>query len=1618
MKTRVARISVSLVAGAAALVAIGIAVLYSEWFVAEVRRQTVRAIEEATGGKVEIASFSFDWTHLRVQASGLKIHGTEGANERPFFAADRVELRLKLFPSWRRAIDLRYLGVEKPAVNILVFADGKTNIPTPRAARKRDVKSGLETVVDLAVGRFEIASGEIRFNGRPARFSAHGENLRAELSYEAARQGYRGSLSIDPLRIAVGTNPAIEATVELPIRIDKDGVRLESGRIATAKSQLTLNASLDHLASPVVNASADGIVSLEELGRTFAMPVTAAGAPSMARASVAVRIDGTSISVGHAHVTMGRSTLDASGPLKDAKGGGLDFRIHASLDELARLRRLPVQPGGTANVEGTVRAVSGGYAATGNAGTQGLSIRRGENEVRDAAFSAGFALDRDGLRLNDLRIAAFEGEFTGTASLEHFNHFTLDGRLHRYSLARLAELTLGKSTGYEGAISGSLHVEDNLKARGRSGLTARGALSVEAGGRGTPMSGEIQGEYNGASGQAVLTDSFLALPHSRLDVSGTVGESVRVRLVSRNLDDFLPAAAWALERPVKELPARLRGGGTLTVEGTVDGSIEAPSVAVHAAASGFSIEHRPFDRLSVDVTAGPSGASAKNGALVRKDLRANFNGSVGLTRWKTSPGSPLTLKATMDNADLADLLALAGQADAPYTGNLNARATIGGTVGNPQGEASLTVVQGSAYQAPFDRLRAHLVLSDKLVRLVSAEVRAGAAMIEASGTFTHPRDAWNAGALQVQVNGGGIGLAQIPTLATRRPGLDGALTFQGTASADVRQTAGGGEIEITGVNGEMAVHGIRDEALEYGDMTARARTAGRGVDFSLDSNLAGSKIQLSGRTALEGMHATEATASVSGLPVEKVLALAGVSNAPVRGLLRADAKVSGTWRDPRGEMNLQLTHAAVYDEKLDAVKATVRATETAIEVSPASVTAPAGEIAFSGSFLHPAGEYDTGRFQVHVASGGVDLRRVERAQTVEPGLSGAVHLLADVSGLVTRQREGPRMQVTKIDGSAKAENLAFEKQALGDAALEAKTNGDTLELHLDSNFAKSSIRGEAHARLDGDYPMEGQIHFANVTYSSLKFALGQVGGVGADFDAVTEGTATLSGPLLKPEALGGTLEIARLQLIAPRRGAQANGTFTVLSNQGPIRLKLDRSTLRIEEARLSGRDTNIALSGSIAARGDRPMDLTIEATVGLAILQDLNRDVYSSGEVVVRAAVRGTPMKPVAGGRIEFKNATVNIAGIPNGMSNLNGAVNLNGTSASIQKLSGETGGGKLAITGSVDFFHGNLRYGLKAVTEKVRLRYQGASILSDSTINLSGGAERGRISGEVTIRRVAFSAQSDIGSILARSSAPVETPSAETGPLQGVKLDVRIRTAPDVRFQTDYTQRLEAVADLNLRGTLARPSLLGRITVTQGDVIFFGNQYAVNQGSITFYNPLKIEPILNVSLETQSQGVDVTLGVTGPVDNMKLSYRSDPPLQFDEIVALLAAGRTPTSDPTLVAHQPAALQQSFGQMGESAIVSQAIASPVADRLQRVFGISQVKIDPAFVTGSALPEARLTLQQRITSNITFTYTTDLSQSNAQIVRVEWAIDPRYSAVATRDENGVVGFDIFFKKQFH
>src|SRR6478672_431541 len=123
-------------------------VLQTGWFRNFVREKIIATTEESTGGHVDLQSFEFDLWHLRAALNGFVLHGTEPKNVPPLFSANRLQVDLRLFSGLKQTVDIRSLIVDQPRANVIVNADGTTNVPAPKVKKPSDT-SALETIVDL-----------------------------------------------------------------------------------------------------------------------------------------------------------------------------------------------------------------------------------------------------------------------------------------------------------------------------------------------------------------------------------------------------------------------------------------------------------------------------------------------------------------------------------------------------------------------------------------------------------------------------------------------------------------------------------------------------------------------------------------------------------------------------------------------------------------------------------------------------------------------------------------------------------------------------------------------------------------------------------------------------------------------------------------------------------------------------------------------------------------------------------------------------------------------------------------------------------------------------------------------------------------------------------------------------------------------------------------------------------------------------------------------------------------------------------------------------------------------------------------------------------------------------
>jgi translocation and assembly module TamB len=741
--------------------------------------------------------------------------------------------------------------------------------------------------------------------------------------------------------------------------------------------------------------------------------------------------------------------------------------------------------------------------------------------------------------------------------------------------------------------------------------------------------------------------------------------------------------------------------------------------------------------------------------------------------------------------------------------------------------------------------------------------------------------------------------------------------------------------------------------------------------------------------------------------------LADLAALAVTGTLNATAQVTGTIGNPLVNADIDAINGAISNEPFDRLTARMSYCGHTVELSSGQLTAGAKQVRLSATFDHAPDRFGAGRLRFQVASNAMPLEQIHTLQEARPGLNGTVQVAADGDFELGQ----PGFRISGLHADVWLRGLQWTGEPVRDVHLTANSEGPVLRAHLDSGLADSAVRGDGEWRLEGDYPGSATVAFSSLDLARLRVWMAPSAASAASrFAGSAEGQLRIDGPALKPQLMKAELRVAKFE-IGPAPDTGLPTAALTLHNSGPLVATMANSVITVESARLVGPTSDFGIAGKLLFDRRSALDLRVSGHVDLAILRELSHDLNSSGRLAADATVRGPLDAPQVNGRMEIHDAAMDLAGFPNGLSKANGVVLFTGDRATIQSLSGETGGGKIEISGFAGYGGGPVLFRLHAQAAQVRVRYpEGVSTIADASLNLTGTSDRSMLAGTITVRRAGFNPESDVSSLLAKSAEPVRTPSARTGFVGGLNFDVQINTAFDTQFETSLTENLQAEANLRLRGTASNPALIGRINIMQGQMVFFGTKFTINQGSIAFYNPVRVEPVLDVDLETKARGIDIMLTVSGPLDKLNLTPRSDPPLQFNEIVALLATGRNPTSDPTLLAEQ-STTPQSWQQMGASALLGQAITNPVAGRLQRFFGVSNLRIDPTLPGVETNPQARLTLEQQVTPDLTFTYITDVTSSNPQVVQVEWSFSKQWSAVALREENGLFGLDFFYKRRF-
>ena len=751
-------------------------------------------------------------------------------------------------------------------------------------------------------------------------------------------------------------------------------------------------------------------------------------------------------------------------------------------------------------------------------------------------------------------------------------------------------------------------------------------------------------------------------------------------------------------------------------------------------------------------------------------------------------------------------------------------------------------------------------------------------------------------------------------------------------------------------------------ALRNGELEAVPR--GR-ITFNLSAGLK--------RWSFSETSPLEVGLNASQLNLGDLAKLAG-SQVPVSGLLAANVSVHGSEANPAGHGTLTLTQAKVAEEPIQSANLNFQGTGNEIN-GKLSLRSPAGPAQAHFTYFPKQEAY-----QAQLEATGIRLDQLQTLKSRNLQVAGVLNLQAGGQGTF----QNPQLTATLT-----VPQLKVQDQTISGLAFQANVANHVANVALDSQVVNTSLRARGKINLTGGYDTEAMFDTQAIPLQAILAAYAP--SQAADITGQTELHATLRGPLKNMAQLDAHATIPTLQV---------NYKNTVqIGAASPIHIDFSKGVLALQRTTLRGTDTNLELQGSIPTSSQGPMSLLLLGTVDLRLAPVFDPDISSSGQVRFNINSFGNRANPNVQGQVQIVNANFASGDLPIGLQNGNGVLTLTRDRLEVTRFEGNMGGGTVTASGAV-VYRPSLGFDLAVAANDMRLLYpEGMRESLGAHLTLTGNLQAARLGGRVNIENLSFTPDFDLSSFVSQFSG--EAAPAPVGSFtQALQLDVALQSTSNVNLSS-RTLSLGGTANLRITGTAAQPVILGRVNLTGGDLIFNGNRYVIEGGTLGFINPAETQANVNLAASTTIQQYNIHVRFQGPTDQLQTSYTSDPSLPPPDIINLLAFGKTT---------EGSAANATPGNLGAESAVASQVSSQVTSRVEKIAGISHLSLDPLLSCNQQTPGSCITVQQRVTGRIYVTFSTDVNAVQAGTIELQYQATPRVTFGGTRDQNGGFGFD--------
>jgi outer membrane protein assembly complex protein YaeT len=995
-----------------------------------------------------------------------------------------------------------------------------------------------------------------------------------------------------------------------------------------------------------------------------------------------------------------------------------------------------------------------------------------------------------------------------------------------------------------------------------------------------------------------------------------------------------------------------------------------------------------------------SGASV---GPIAGDLVAD-NDSVSLNKFKASlfggnasgdveatleRGGNSRLKATFDNLKTDDVIAVASSNHAPLAGRFGGAAELSwpgmdfmaasGAV-NLRLEAETTKTVDAIPVKGAVSLRARGGMFEVEQFLLSTDV----SQVKAAGAFS--RD----GTSDLRFSLSSQNAEQLQTIAysieevrksieSFEPQILGDFKFEGRLQGPFKDLRLEGDLNASSVL-------IHDETL--GAISGHLSLSSTEVKFEngalAGANGASAKFTFS--TPLDAQSAEgRLDATIERISADTVIAAAGLPTGQkfFSGEISGEAHLTGLPGAPKGTATINLINGIIGGQAAELAAASLVFDGNSMRFDRAEVRLPQGRLTAEGDM-----DLKSYVFEMKGRVENLDLASLANAaDAANLAVTGTINADVQASGAAKD------IEQLKLELTAQGQNVMINGRQAGQLSLKAQTSQNG---RLDVDLI-TGIMGKpqpAHGSIELRKPGRPIELSADLTGLDLGPMLAVFApNLSSSIVGNIDGKLRLAGPTVndKGEAtingLKGSLSLASISLeVSERR----------IAIQTPLTVTMNGPEITLERARVSGEGIDLSLGGTLGISEEAKLNFAIDGTADLEAIGRLNSDYFMGGKATVNVQLTGPASAPQLGGEIRLDDVSFSTRDLQYNMEHGNGRIVMAGEKVTLENFTATANDGTLQAKGSLtlDILQPK-EWRLEASTKDTIVYYQGAQLTLNGDLTLIGDTQEQSLRGLITIPQAEYVRDFDIEQ-LTSSGGGVSFGGIGIGgsSLPRTSLDIQVEADDSLLIRNEQVNTVGS-ASLTVTGSLNDPFVTGRVTFDGGTVKFRSQRYEITAGTVDFPPSAGISPQVNFLAEGDVSGYHLYVGLTGPVDDMDVTLRSEPELPRSEVISLVTTGRADSD--TLGSED---LVRSGVGTAASFLTQEFISKPT----ESLLGLSRFQIDPV-LRPNLNPAARLTIGRQLARNLSFTYSTNVGSEQDQTALTEYTLTNRFSGIASYTQGG-------------